>query len=89
MYDPLFERQSKAASCMNDLELLKDMMDKLNVYYSTEVDSDVRTLLTLEEDPLATAARCDIAAIKVLPISLFLMTANSLRLAATSTKTSR
>ena len=36
---------------MNDLQLLMDTMDRLNVYYSTEVDSEGRTLLTLEEDP--------------------------------------
>ena len=42
---------------MNDLELLMDTMDKLNVYYSTEVDSDGRTLLTLEEDPTSNSSK--------------------------------
>ena len=36
---------------MNDLQLLMDTMDRLNLYYSTDVDSDGHTLLTLEEDP--------------------------------------
>ena len=42
---------------MNDLQLLMDTMDRLNVYYSTEVDSEGRTLLTLEEDPAGNSSK--------------------------------
>ena len=37
---------------MNDLELFTNTMDKLNVHFSISGDSNGRTLVTLEKDPV-------------------------------------
>jgi hypothetical protein len=36
---------------MTDLELLTETLDRLNVYYSTRVNSDGKLVVTLEDDP--------------------------------------